>query len=79
MTRPSRASVPHDASYWTASEVAAYLHLPSRTAVYRLVREHDLPYRSVGRQLRFVKAEIDVWSQRPALRVPLRMAKAGAR
>ena len=46
----------------TTLEAAEYLRLGSESAIRRLVREHALPYRRIGRRLRFDRSEIDVWS-----------------
>lgn len=45
------------------SGVAAYLGTTPRH-VQRLRWEHGLPYTKVGRKVRFVKADVDVWLAR---------------
>jgi excisionase family DNA binding protein len=48
--------------YLTPSETIAYLKLGSRSALYRLIREHALPYLRVGGRYRFDVREIDAWA-----------------
>jgi len=48
--------------YLTAAETIAYLNLGSQSALYRLIREHGLPFCRVGRLYRFDRAEIDAWA-----------------
>lgn len=43
------------------NEAADYLRKGSRSAVMRLIREHRLPYRRCGNELRFHKRELDAW------------------
>jgi excisionase family DNA binding protein len=47
--------------YLTAHEAIAYLRLGSQTALYRMVREHRLPFCRVGRHYRFDTRELDAW------------------
>jgi excisionase family DNA binding protein len=47
--------------YLTAKETIAYLKLGSTSALYRLIREHRLPFCRVGRNYRFEKRELDAW------------------
>ena len=48
--------------YLTAHEAIAYLRLGSPSALYRLVREHGMPFCRVGRLYRFDRREIDAWT-----------------
>jgi excisionase family DNA binding protein len=48
--------------YLTAAEAIAYLRLGSPSALYRLIREHQLPFCRVGRRYRFDRAEVDAWA-----------------
>ncbi len=48
--------------YMTAKEVILYLNLGSTNALYRLIREHRLPFCRVGRQYRFDRRELDAWA-----------------
>ena len=52
--------------YLTAREAVAYLKLGSLSALYRLIREHRLPYGRVGRSYRFHTAHVDRWVERCA-------------
>lgn len=45
----------------TAAEAIAYLNIGSDSALYRLIREHRLPFLRVGRLYRFDRAEVDAW------------------
>jgi excisionase family DNA binding protein len=47
--------------YLTAKQTIAYLNLGSTNALYRLIREHRLPFCRVGRNYRFDKRELDAW------------------
>lgn len=47
--------------YLTVRETMAYLKLGSRNALYRLIREHALPFVRVGGCYRFDTREIDAW------------------
>jgi len=46
----------------TAAETIAYLRLHSDSALYRLVREHGLPYCRRGRLYLFDVREVDAWT-----------------
>jgi excisionase family DNA binding protein len=48
--------------YLTASEAIAYLRLGSQSALYRLVREHRLPFCRRGRLYLFDTRELDAWA-----------------
>ena len=48
--------------YLTAKDTIAYLNLGSTAALYRLIREHRLPFCRVGRNYRFDKREVDAWA-----------------
>jgi excisionase family DNA binding protein len=48
--------------YLTAKQTIAYLSLGSSSALYRLIREHRLPFCRVGRNYRFDKRELDAWA-----------------
>ncbi len=50
-----------DSPYLTAQECIEYLRIGSRTALYRLIHEHRLPYGRVGRSYRFHRARLDTW------------------
>lgn len=50
-------------SYLTAREVMAYLKLGSQSALYRLIREHRMPFSRIGRLYRFERAELDAWAR----------------
>lgn len=45
----------------TAAALIEYLSLGSESALYRLIREHQLPFLRVGRHYRFDRAEVDAW------------------
>lgn len=45
----------------TAAEAIAYLNIGSESALYRLIREHRLPFLRVGQRYRFDRAEVDAW------------------
>jgi excisionase family DNA binding protein len=47
--------------YLTAREAIAYLKLGSESALYRLVREHRLPFCRRGRLYLFDTREVDAW------------------
>lgn len=47
--------------YLTANEAMAYLKLGSLNSLYRLVREHRLPFCRIGRHYRFDTRELDAW------------------
>jgi excisionase family DNA binding protein len=46
----------------TPAEAIAYLNIGSESALYRLIREHHLPFRRLGRLYRFDRADVDAWS-----------------
>jgi excisionase family DNA binding protein len=48
--------------YLTPAELITYLKLGSDSALYRLIREHALPFCRVGRLYRFDRAEVDAWT-----------------
>lgn len=48
--------------YLTATETLAYLKLGSLSALYRLIREHRLPYCRRGRLYLFDVRELDAWA-----------------
>lgn len=43
-----------------------HLGLPSLQALYRLIRDHRLPFGRVGRQYRFRRDHLDAWALRRA-------------
>lgn len=47
----------------TSADAIAYLNVGSESALYRLIREHQLPFRRVGRLYRFDRADVDAWTQ----------------
>ena len=47
--------------YLTGREAMAYLKLGSQSALYRLIREHRMPFCRVGRSYRFDVRELDAW------------------
>lgn len=47
--------------YLTLPEAQAYLNLTAPRAIYRLIREHALPFCRVGRLYRFDVRELDAW------------------
>lgn len=52
---------------WTVADVARYLRM-SKSKVYRLVKDRELPVARIGKTLRFRKDLLDTWlSQRAAL------------
>ncbi len=48
--------------YLTVKEAVAYLNLGSTDALYRLIKEHRLPFCRVGRNYRFDQRELDAWA-----------------
>jgi excisionase family DNA binding protein len=50
-----------ESPYLTAAEAIAYMRLGSETALYRMIREHELPFCRIGRRYRFDKRDIDAW------------------
>jgi excisionase family DNA binding protein len=51
-----------ESPYLTTEETLAYLRLGSTNALYRLIREHRLPFCRVGRHYRFDRRELDAWT-----------------
>ena len=53
--------------WWTSDQAASFLNVSTAT-VLRLAKASDLPHRMVGRQYRFVPAELADWtgSSKPA-------------
>lgn len=47
--------------FWNVSEVAVFLKISERT-VRDLVYKHKIPYRKVGRCVRFSSGEIERWT-----------------
>lgn len=47
--------------YLTSQEAVTYLRLGSLSALYRLMREHRLPYGRIGKRLRFDRRELDAF------------------
>lgn len=50
-----------DSPHLTAHEAVEYLRLGSLSALYRLVREHRLPFGRAGKHYRFHKQHLDRW------------------
>jgi excisionase family DNA binding protein len=48
--------------YLTAHEAMAYLRVNSQSALYRLIREHRMPFLRIGRLYRFDRKELDAWA-----------------
>jgi excisionase family DNA binding protein len=48
--------------YLTAKDAMAYLNVGSQSALYRLIREHGMPFCRIGRLYRFDRAELDAWA-----------------
>jgi len=46
----------------TSREVISYLRLGSLRALYRHIKENNLPFRRVGRDYRFHRMDIDAWT-----------------
>jgi excisionase family DNA binding protein len=61
--RPAQKDLtePVRSPYLTAQETVAYLRLGSLTALYRLIREHRLPYGRRGRAYLFDTRKLDRW------------------
>ena len=51
-----------DSPYLTAREAMAYLKVNSSGALYRLIREHRMPFCRIGRLYRFDMRELDAWA-----------------
>jgi excisionase family DNA binding protein len=47
--------------YLTAREAMAYLKVGSSSALYRLIKEHRMPFCRIGRLYRFDPRELDAW------------------
>ena len=47
--------------YLTAREAMAYLKVNTHAGLYRLIREHRLPFCRRGRQYLFHRDELDAW------------------
>ena len=56
---PAPSPILSQLTWLTADEVAQYLRLPSRKAVYEWVRRGLLPARRLGRRVLFNRAEVD--------------------
>jgi excisionase family DNA binding protein len=50
-------------SYLRAREAMAYLNIGSSNSLYRLIREHRMPFSRIGRLYRFERAELDAWAR----------------
>jgi excisionase family DNA binding protein len=50
-----------DTPYMTAQEAMRYLKVESSSNLYRLIREHRLPFCRRGRSYLFHRDELDVW------------------
>jgi excisionase family DNA binding protein len=50
-------------AYLTAREAMAYLNIGSSNSLYRLIREHRMPFSRIGRLYRFERAELDAWAR----------------
>lgn len=50
-----------DSPYLTAREAMAYLRVESQSVLYRLVKQHKLPFCRRGRLYLFDRRELDVW------------------
>lgn len=44
-----------------------HLGMSSEAAIYRLIRDHRLPYGRVGRHYRFRRDQLDQWAERRGL------------
>ena len=47
--------------YLTARETLDYLRVGSLSELYRLIREHRMPFCRVGGRYRFDRRELDAW------------------
>ena len=45
---------------WTIKEVSEYLQVSTRT-IHNRINDSDFPHRYVGRDLRFIRGEVDEW------------------
>lgn len=50
-----------ESPYLTATEAMAYLKLESSSSLYRLVKQHRLPFCRRGRLYLFDRRELDAW------------------
>lgn len=50
-----------ESPYLTTKGAMDYLIIGSTTALYRLIREHRMPFTRVGNLYRFDKRELDAW------------------
>lgn len=50
-----------DRDYLTTHQLIDFLQLGSKSAVYRLIREHHMPFTRVGGLYRFDRREIEAW------------------
>lgn len=50
-----------DSPYLTVKETIAYLRLPSRAALYRLIKDWRLPHGRCGGQYIFHRGKLDAW------------------
>lgn len=62
VSEPSQGSNQEDLSsgFLNVQDIAGYLKLP-RSTVYSLVEAKQIPHFRVGRQIRFLKEDIDQW------------------
>jgi excisionase family DNA binding protein len=67
-----------ESPYLTAREAIAYLRLESQSALYRLVREHRLPFCRRGRLYLFDRRELDAWTHGHASALDFSRAKRSA-
>ena len=51
-----------ESPYLTTREAMAYLKLTNQWAIYRLIREHRMPFCRVGGAYRFDRRELDAWT-----------------
>lgn len=47
--------------YMTSAETMAFLAIGSSSALYRLIREHAMPFCRVGGRYRFDRRELEAW------------------
>lgn len=53
----------------TIEELATYLKI-SKSSLYKIVREGNIPAQKVGRHWRFRKGAIDLWLEEPRISKP---------
>jgi len=70
MRRPESKTAANTPEWLTAEELAEYLSLPSRKAVYQAVRRGDLPAYRLGKRVRFRRDEIDALMTRGRMLTP---------